>query len=106
MGHYILASTIVTGGTTSLGSLSSSMEFAEELIEIPEVDSTLLTSTSSTLTTAVANALDENEAKTAQAVGYVETYSEENINELVNEIDVLIAENEQAEKGYTRTLKK
>ena len=106
MGHYLLASTIVTGGTTALGSLLSSIEVSDELLEIPEVDSTLFSSTSTSLTTVVANALDEREAKTAQAVGYVETYSEEKINELVNEIDLLLAENEQAEKGYTRSLKK
>ena len=111
MSNYLLASTIVTGGTTAFSSLNDTLETSTGSVnaiseDAPGVGLTTISGVSTTLTSVVSNVLDSKEAQTAQAVSYVEAYSEEEVNELVGQIDALLAENEQVEeKGYTRTLK-
>ena len=104
MAHLLAASSIVTGGTTGLISLETTTGSLDSLSE--DAQSTILLGGSTTLTSVVSNQLDARDIQTAQAVTYVETYSEAEINELVSEIDELLAENSiEEEKGYTRTLK-
>lgn len=104
MAHLLAASSIVTGGTTGLISLETTTGSLDSLSE--DAQSTILLGGSTTLTSVVSNQLDARDIQTAQAVTYVETYSESDIDELVNEIDKLLTENSiEEEKGYTRTLK-
>lgn len=104
MAHLLAASSIVTGGTTGLISLETTTDSLGSFSE--DAQSTILLGGSTTLTSVVSNQLDARDIQTAQAVTYVETYSEAEIDELVNEIDKLLAENSiEEEKGYTRTLK-
>ena len=101
MAHLLAASSIVTGGTIGLETTTGSLDSLSE-----DAQSTILLGGSTTLTSVVSNQLDARDIQTAQAVTYVETYSEAEIDELVNEIDKLLTENSiEEEKGYTRTLK-
>ena len=105
MGNFTLASTIVTGGTagfTSVEMLTGSLQSFSD-----EARSTTIYGGSTTLTSVVASYLDNKDAQTAQAVSYIETCSDEEIDDLVEQIDLLLAQNGQTveEKGYTRTLK-
>ena len=110
MSNYLLASTIVTGGTTAFGLLNNTLDTSTGSLyamsdEAPGSALTTMSGVSTTLTSVVSNVLDSKDAQTAQAVSYIETCSEEEINELVDQIDLLLAENNQEEKGYSRTLK-
>ena len=71
----------------------------------------ILSTLGSTVSTSVSMIKESADViKLSQAVNYVETYNQEEINDLVNQIDLLLAENDvnvnNNQDVYVRSLKK